>query len=181
MDKKTEEIKKKHGKLKLNLGCGRDIREGYLNIDRVDLKGVDLVYNLDDYPYPFKNDSVEEIQAISMIEHITDLVKFMEELYRICKNNATVVITAPHYRSVTAYADPTHKHFFTPDSFDYFTGNHVYNFYTNARFKIIKKEMVPTKIGKFLSRKLLRVFGFFLGGFIQSMYFEMKVSKNRPK
>ena len=39
---------------KLHLGCGKVIKKGFINLDSVKLKGVDVVHNLDVYPWPFK-------------------------------------------------------------------------------------------------------------------------------
>ena len=138
---------------------------------------MDLIYDLDKYPYPFDDNTIDKVRAIGMVEHIKDLIKFMGELHRICKNNAEITITAPHYRSVTAFADPTHKSFFTPDTFDYFTDEHKFSFYTKARFEIIKKELRPNIFSKYIPKMIRNKLSSFIGGLIQSMYFELVVIK----
>jgi len=50
---------------KLNLGCGTDIWEGYLNVDIVPFQGVDMVWDLNETPLPFKDDSFSEILLIT--------------------------------------------------------------------------------------------------------------------
>ena len=38
---------------KLNLGCGNDIRQGYINLDVAELDGVDVVWDVNKLPLPF--------------------------------------------------------------------------------------------------------------------------------
>ncbi len=73
--------------LKINLGCGLDRRDGYLNIDiRTDV-GADVVMNLDNIPYPFADNSADEILAKDVIEHFSfrDIDRVIKELHRILK------------------------------------------------------------------------------------------------
>jgi hypothetical protein len=74
----------------------------------------------------------------------------MEELYRICKDGALVKIIVPYFRSRWAFIDPTHRHFFTADSFSYFDPanpiSQIYP-YSSARFsqqKLIFNENIHT-------------------------------------
>jgi predicted SAM-dependent methyltransferase len=47
---------------KLNLGCGKDIRKGWTNLDCVNLPGVDIVHNINYLPLPFNDNEFDEIQ-----------------------------------------------------------------------------------------------------------------------
>jgi hypothetical protein len=77
------------------------------------------------------------------MEHISDLVSVMEEVWRVCKNGATVTIGVPYYTSVGAFRDPTHKRFFTFDTFDHFTDTKgLPSFYSYAKFKILAKRLL---------------------------------------
>lgn len=80
---------------KLNLGCGDKIMEGYINIDKVQGKGV-LVYDLNKIPYPFKNDSIDEVYASHILEHLDLPVNlFLNELKRILKDKGIVIVRVP--------------------------------------------------------------------------------------
>ena len=83
--------------IKLNIGCGRDIREGYINIDKVKLKGVNKVMNIDTYPYPFKNNSIDEVVMFHIIEHAKNYERCFNEIKRILKPNGVLHIKVPHF------------------------------------------------------------------------------------
>lgn len=104
---------------KLNLGCGKDIKKGYLNLDLRDYQGVDAVWDLNVLPLPFKDSQFEEILCQDVLEHV-DFVPLMDELYRILKPRGMLKIRVPHFTSANAYVDPTHIRFFSSLSFSYF-------------------------------------------------------------
>jgi SAM-dependent methyltransferase len=72
-------------------------------------QSVDIIWGLDIYPYPFADNSVEKIYCTDFIEHVEDIIKFISELYRICKHGAEIYIESPYYTSIFAWSDPTHK------------------------------------------------------------------------
>jgi len=84
---------------KLNLGCGKDIRRGYLNVDYFSAKGVDMVLDLNNMPYPFKNNQFDEIVLQDIFEHLENPINVLEEIYRISKNKARIKIRVPHFSS----------------------------------------------------------------------------------
>ncbi len=136
---------------KLNLGCGKDIKKGYVNLDSVKLPGVDVVHNLDKYPWPFKKDRFDYIYCHHVLEHMESIIRPMEEIWRISKPGARVFIEVPNFPSVSSAADPTHKQFFTYLTFNYFRPEDNLNYYTHARFKIIKRKLVFSKFLPFLT------------------------------
>ena len=85
--------------VKLHLGCGRDIKEGFVNIDRVKGEGVDVICNLGHEPLPFEDNTIDAVYANSFIEHLdceeTDFL--LDELYRVCKPRAIIEFISPHY------------------------------------------------------------------------------------
>ena len=132
---------------KLNLGCGKHILKGYTNLDVVKLEGVNIIHDLNKFPYPFSDNYFNEILAKSVLEHLWYLPKVLEELWRISKPNAVINIWVPHFASLGAFVDPTHKQFFTYYSFDYFSENakkgidHL-DYYNKARFKILQRKII---------------------------------------
>src|SRR3989344_1469117 len=100
---------------KLNIGCGPDIRsksEGWVNLDDLKLKGVDVVHSLNKFPYPFKNNEFDEVFCSHILEHVDDLIKVMKELHRITKPNGIIKIHVPHFSCGVNYRDPIYERFF---------------------------------------------------------------------
>ena len=90
---------------KLNLGCGSDYREGWVNLD-IGSKDVyggsirpDVVHDLNKYPYPFRNKDFDKILSIGVLEHMRDLEKHVKEISRIAKQGCRVKILVPYFLS----------------------------------------------------------------------------------
>ena len=131
--------------MKLYFGCGKHSVQGYLGVDRVKTPQVDIVHDMENFPYPFEDKSVDEIMLFNILEHLPDTISVMEELWRICRDGARLHISVPYYNSPGAFQDPTHKTFFTENTFDYFTETGTtplshFNYYSKARFKILDIE-----------------------------------------
>lgn len=125
--------------IRINLGCGKDIRNGWINVDKIDLDGVDVVHDLDVFPWPFDTASVDRIRMDNSLEHLNDVVAVIEELYRVLKPGGIVCIRVPLAPSHLAFMDPTHKHFFTKKSIHYFIDGHKYGYYSQARFILVSE------------------------------------------
>lgn len=125
---------------KLHLGCGKGKRKGYINVDVIEAVNPDVVWDLNVFPYPFDDNTFEEILAYSILEHLDDVVGAMEEIHRIARPGAVVEIGVPYWDSYGFATDPTHKHMFTEHTFEFFTGSSDYEFITTARFKLINLE-----------------------------------------
>jgi predicted SAM-dependent methyltransferase len=104
-------------KLRLDLACGKRKKHNFIGVDL--WEGADIVYNLEKFPWPFENDSVDEIFCQHYIEHVPDFVSFANELHRIMKVGAKAEIIAPYYTSVRAWMDPTHIRAISEGSFQY--------------------------------------------------------------
>jgi SAM-dependent methyltransferase len=169
--------------MKLNLGCGLKSIEGFVGVDFISTPAVSIVHDLNNFPYPFGNNSVSEIILDNVLEHLDDVIKVMEELYRLSEPGALIKINVPYFKSNSAYTDPTHRHFFTETSFKYFTKDNALNFYTLARFEIIKTELIchqEYKDAKHFFRNLLpfkKLFNYFLFNIYDEIHFELRCLK----
>ena len=128
---------------KLNLGCGNEIFKGWVNIDSVKQPGVDVIHDLNSYPWPFKDNTFDQVYCSHVLEHVTDLEKTMKEIKRICKDKARINIRVPHFSCGVSYRDPTHKRLFSYFTFDYFTDK---CFYGLTKFKIVKRRLNFTRL-----------------------------------
>jgi SAM-dependent methyltransferase len=138
-------MKKTNKPRKLNLGCGKDLKKGYINLDKGRAPGVDIVHDLDKYPWPFKDNYFDEVYARDVIEHVKDLFRAMMEIKRVCRNNAIVRIIVPYWHSSGAFY-PNHNYFFNIDSMKFFTEEkRGYDSYYGFRMEKIK--LIPSKIG----------------------------------
>ena len=167
---------------KLNLGCGKDIKKGYINLDKVNIPGIDVIHDLTKFPWPFPNDYFDEILSLGTIELINaDFIKIMEEIYRISKQGALIKIRSPVFPNMCSAQDPLTKKFMTYNSFDYFNPHWHYS---NARFKIITKKyifslssklkwlsFIPNLAPKFYTRFLFNLFP------SNCIYYELKTIK----
>jgi len=109
--------------LKLNLGCGYNRLEGYVNVDSDPLCKPDIVADLEQ-PLPWEDNSVDEIVLNHVLEHLGQdtrtYFRIWQEFYRVLKNGAFVLITVPHHRHDNFFHDPTHVRVVTPVGIDMF-------------------------------------------------------------
>jgi ubiquinone/menaquinone biosynthesis C-methylase UbiE len=129
--------------MKLDLGCGNKKKDGFTGVDIIALSGVDVVCDLEKFPWPFEDNSVDEIHCSHYVEHTQDLVKFMDEVWRIAKPGAKITIVAPYYSSILAAQDPTHRRPISAETFFYFSKkwreDYTIGYYPiNANFEIVQ-------------------------------------------
>jgi len=129
--------------LKLNIGCGQDIRSDFINVDMFYLPGVDVVHDARIFPWPFKDNEATEIVLIHILEHLPDTIRTMEEIYRISKNEGKVKIFVPLWNSDDFVTDPTHIKMFGVKTFNFFDPRLFEHkkraYYSGAKFHIEKK------------------------------------------
>lgn len=124
--------------LKLNLGCGEIYLPGYVNCDVLPHVRADKHFDLNVFPYPFEDDSADLIWMDNVLEHLDDLIRVMGELHRILRTGGRLKILVPYAKSDWALQDPTHKHFFTEQTMNYFCEGWRYSFYTSFRFRLVE-------------------------------------------
>lgn len=104
----------------LNLGCGFKSIPGYVNQDKRNLPGVDMVFDLDVHPWPLPDDHFQKIVALDVFEHLIDVAGAMDECYRILRSHGTLLVRGPLPDSPNLWVDVTHRRAFIEHSFDHF-------------------------------------------------------------
>lgn len=150
----------------LDVGCGTAKTKGAIGIDRIKLNGVDIVHDLNKFPWPLKDETFDEIYMNDIIEHLDDTIKVMEECYRLLKSGGKLYIRVVYWNHKYSFSDPTHVRFFSEISFEFFTGKRR-SYYTNAKFKLEKFEYIydrgarrvlrSRRVMNFLSRFLCNI------------------------
>lgn len=94
--------------MKLEIGGGIFPRkEGFINIDKIE--EADIVHDLEQYPWPFKDESIDEVYSCHCLEHLTDMEKVLNEISRITKVDALIEFRVPAAGSDLMYVWD-HKH-----------------------------------------------------------------------
>jgi SAM-dependent methyltransferase len=147
----------------LDLGCGKKKRAGSIGVDWTDRHDADVIHDLNVFPYPFADNEIDEIFLDNVLEHLDDPMQVMQEIHRITKVNGRVKVIVPYFRSVWAFIDPTHKTFFTVDSFAYYDPSHIicqrYD-YVDTRFKVervIFNENLPLSSIHLIKKLIIRI------------------------
>jgi ubiquinone/menaquinone biosynthesis C-methylase UbiE len=95
--------------MKINLGSGIKRFDGFVNIDSDPQCQPDYVMRLGADKFPFEDNTVSEVLAHHVFEHIGDgFFDFIKDLYRVCKHEAIVDIHVPHPRHDFFLGDLTH-------------------------------------------------------------------------
>jgi len=107
--------------MKLNLGCGLDVREQWVNIDRRAAPGINLIMDIAKEPLPFANDSVDEVLASHVLEHIAKWEEVLLEIHRVLRPGGLLTVKVPYGINPGAW----HVRAFFPSTLDYFIENRV--------------------------------------------------------
>jgi hypothetical protein len=111
--------------VKLNLGSGQNPEPGFINVDKYDSFGPDVVWDLEEFPWPFETSSAEEIILRHVLEHLgattACFLGIMKELYRVCTPGGQIRIFVPHPRSDGFSGDPTHVRAINPQVLSLFS------------------------------------------------------------
>jgi len=100
--------------MKLDIGGGKKRNDDWKTIDIN--KDANIVHNLDEFPWPIKDKSCDEMYSSHTLEHLKEPLQAMEEAYRIAKHGAIFHIKIPWWK-YDLFSSPEHRHLFRPEWF----------------------------------------------------------------
>ena len=118
--------------MKLNIGCGNKVIDGYLGVDKFQCDAVDYICDIEIEELPFEDSSVDAIMMDNAIEHFKDIPKVINELVRVSKKGCVIEIITPHFSALSSWIDPTHIHHLSYFSFDHFEKSNVSHYVGNG-------------------------------------------------
>ena len=120
----------------LDIGCGSSKTPGAVGMDMSAETDADIVHDLDVFPYPIDDGTYDQILLQDVIEHVREPIRVFEELHRIARPGARIQLRTPHFSSVLAYGDPTHRHYFSRLAIESLAEPRFAH-YTDVRFRVI--------------------------------------------
>lgn len=105
---------------KINIGCGKDYKKGWINLDYHSENGSDVIGDLNNIPLKFKDEEFDYVLCSHVIEDWIDPMPIIEELIRITKQGGLIEIRVPHEKSKNAHGSIAHKKCFNAETLYYF-------------------------------------------------------------
>ncbi len=131
--------------MKKILSIGSGISTPQENVTRLDISeeaAPDVVWDLNNGPYPFESSSFDIIECYDVIEHVENIPFVMGECFRLLKCKGIFEITTPHFSSANSFIDPTHRYHLSYYSMDCFSDEHEYSYYSKSRYRILERKIM---------------------------------------
>ncbi len=150
----------------LHIGAGRKKIKGATTLDINPRLNPDVVWDLNQFPYPFEDSRFDMVVCEHVIEHLDHVISVMEELHRVTRAGGKVLVRVPHFSSLNFNTDPTHVHAFSSRSFDYLCVDTPFERYdySTAKFRKLvgRMDMQPqSPFNKALMKLTNRFLGFY--------------------
>lgn len=135
----------------LNLGCGNRVIEGFVNHDISKHRPeIDVIWDLNITPWPFKDDEFDAVEFVAVIEHLRiSPIEALDECHRILKKDGVLTIKYPLYSSPTFHDDPTHIHAMSEHSLDYVIAGTRYGtdyaFYSKGKWRLLERGVIKNR------------------------------------
>lgn len=100
---------------RIDLGGFTGQNKGFMSLNC--LKPCNINHDMNKIPYPFKRDSVGVVIMTGVLEHLKEPKEVMNEIYRICKNGAFVLISVPYWKHHSILYNSDHYHDFKVEWF----------------------------------------------------------------
>ncbi|MHA1225146.1 MAG: class I SAM-dependent methyltransferase [Candidatus Hodarchaeales archaeon] len=120
--------------MRLDIGCGKNPRQGYIGIDKEDY-GQEIIRDIEKECLPFSDSTIDEIFCQHVLEHLDDPMFVIDEFWRVLKPHGKAWIIVPHKDNIKAYA-LRHKRYFNEYTFDALETDAV-----KRKWKILEKNI----------------------------------------
>lgn len=134
------ELRSKKG-IRLDLGCGENKQEGFLGMDIRGLPTVDIIHDIEVFPWPLADNSCVVIVCSHLVEHIKPWysIPFMDECWRLLEVGGDLAISTPYPGSRGYWQDPTHCNGWNEATWQYFDPSYpLYTIYKPKPWKVTK-------------------------------------------
>lgn len=105
----------------LDVGAGFYPYPGAVSIDGNAAAAPGILHDLNAYPWPVADSTYDMVYSSHCLEHLADPKRAVEEIWRVAKPGATVIIRVPHFSSRVAWTDIEHTRAFGIHSLRRFT------------------------------------------------------------
>jgi len=150
MNARIRALLKRKQSIRLDIGCGAHKQPGpdIIGIDARKLPGVDIVHDLETFPWPLQSNSVRVAFMSHVWEHIAPgkTLAFMAELHRIMLHDGQVLISGPYGVEFRYQQDPTHQNPSNEATWYYWDRNHpsrLWEVYEPPCFHVEAYDIIP--------------------------------------
>jgi len=138
---KIEKLLKNKSGIRLDIGAGENGQPGFVTLDKRKLPNVDLVWDLERFPYPLPDECCLTIIGSHIVEHIKPwlMIEFMDELWRIMKIGGQLAFVHPYGVNSLFVQDPTHCNPCNAATWQYYDPSYpLYDVYSPSPWRIEK-------------------------------------------
>lgn len=164
-----EKLLKQKSGIRLDIGSGENCQKGFVSLDKRALPNIDIIHDLEIFPYPLPDECCLTIIGSHIVEHIKPwlMIDFMNELWRIMKPAGQLAFSHPYGVNSFFVQDPTHCNPCNQATWQYFDPTYpLYDIYSSFPWRTEKgfpvwqesgmMEIVFNKITKKESERLIK-------------------------
>lgn len=139
--------------MKLNFGGVKGEKSySWMNVGLGEDSGI--LHDLNVYPLPFYENSIDEIYCSHVLEHLKEPLEFLKECYRIMKPGARMTIRVPHVSAFGgAFGNMEHRHFYNENAISTITSSN--STVVNYRFKLISTKIIRARFCKWRKHEII--------------------------
>jgi len=125
--------------IRLDIGCGENKQQGFVGMDKRKVQGVDIVHDLEVFPWPLPDECCLMIIGSHIVEHIKPWlqIELWDEMWRVMKLDGQLALSTPYGKSEGFIQDPTHCSPYNAATFQYFDPRYpLYDVYKPKPWRI---------------------------------------------